>query len=274
MKKKTDRVSLGKTFAIHWRAVKDVNRIAPGLFPSVILYSAVKAMAPYATIWLSAQLINELAASRRPEELTKWAIWIVSTTAVMGLIKAVLERWQNVKEDQFYKQYHFLYADKFLKMDFADSDKQQTRDLFTQILQSTNWGGWGLNYLKMYAAQGVEAIAGILGAVVLTVSLFTQKVPETAGALTVLNHPLFLAGILGVILSVTLIGPALSSKASAVWGNLAEESRFGNRLFTHFGYSLTEDKEKAMDLRMYKQLDMVEHYTKAVNMFGVGSHSA
>ena len=271
--KKTVQVSIRETIAIHLRAAKDVNRVAPGFIFASIIYSAVTALSPYATIWLSAQLINELASSRRPDVLGKWVILIVAVTAVVGLIKAALERWQKVKDDLFYKQYHILYADKFLSMDFADSDKQETRDLFSQIQQSTNWGGWGFNYINMYVCWSVEAFAGILGAVALTVSLFTQNVPETAGALTVLNHPLFIVGILTVILAVTLIGPAFSNKANSAWGGLAEESRLGNRLFSHFGFYLTEDKEKAMDLRMYRQLDIAEHYTK-VNMFGVGSHFA
>ena len=271
--KKPDQVSIRDTIAIHLRAAKDVNRVAPGFLFAAIIYSAVAALSPYATIWLSAQLINELASARRPDVLGKWVVLIIAVTAAVGLIKAALERWKSVKDDLFYRQYHILYADKFLSMDFADSDKQETRDLFTQIEQSANWGGWGFNYINMYVCWSVEAVAGILGAVALTVSLFTQDVPETAGTLTVLNHPLFIVGILAVLLAVTLIGPVLSNKANSVWGGLAEESRLGNRLFSHFGFYLTADKEKAMDLRMYRQLAMAEHYT-AVNMFGVGSHFA
>ena len=124
--------------------------------------------------------------------LWKWVVLIVAVTAVMGLFKAVLERWKSVNDEMFYKQYNILYTEKFLSMDYADCDKQETRDLFIQILQSTNWGSWGFTYLKMYISDGVEGITGILGAIALTVSLFTTKVPESAGALTILNHPLLL----------------------------------------------------------------------------------
>ena len=275
MKKKTDRISIRETIAIHLRAAKDVNRYAPGLFLSTTLLSIVTALSPYATIWLSAQLINELASARLPGELAKWAMLIVAVTAGVGLLKAVLERWHAAKKSLFSYQYHMLYGEKFLTMDFADSDKQETRDLFSQIKQSANWGGWGFNYLDMYVSWAVEAIAGISGAVVLTVSLFTQKVPETAGALTVLNHPLFIVGILGVLMGVTLIGPVFNGKANSVWGSLAESSRFGNRLYSHFSYSLTEEnKEAALDLRMYRQVDIAEYYMNTVNIFGVGSDFA
>lgn len=274
MKKKTDQISLRETFAIHSRAIKDIHKIAPSCFISFILYAIVTALSPYATIWLSAQLINELASLRRPEILGKWVIWIVGITATIGLLKAVLEHWKNVHEELFYNQYHILYAEKFLSMDYADQDKQETRDLFTQILQSANWAGWGFTYLKMYIANGVQGFAGILGAIVLTVSLFTLKVPESAGTLAILNNPLFLVGIILLILGVTFLGPVLGNKANSIWGELAEDSRFGNRLFGHFGFIESGDKEKDMDRRMYRQIELAEYYSTSVNMFGVGSRFA
>ena len=274
MKKKTDQVCIRETFAIHTRAMNDMWRAAPGCFVSITLCSIVKALYPYATIWLSAGLINELASLRRPEVLGKWVILIVSVTAAMGLLKAVLERWKNVTDELFYKQYNILYAEKFLSMDYADCDKQETRDLFTQILQSENWAGWGFTYLKMYIADGVEGITGIMGAVALTVSLFTLKVPESAGTLAILNHPLFIVGILLLILGVTFLGPILGNKANYIWGELAEDARFGNRLFGHFGFIEAGDKEKDMDRRMYRQIDLAEYYSMSVNMFGVGSRFA
>ncbi len=274
MKKKTDQVGVRETFAIHARAMNDIRRAAPGCFVSFTLCSIVKALSPYATIWLSARLINELASLRRPEVLGKWVILIASVTAAVGLLKAVLERWKNVNDELFYKQYNILYAEKFLSMDYADCDKQETRDLFTQILQSENWAEWGFTYLKIYIADGVEGITGILGAIALTVSLFTLKVPESAGTLAMLNHPLFIVGILLLILGVTFLGPVLGNKNNYILGKLAEDARFGNRLFSHFGFIEAGNKEKDMDRRMYRQIDLAEYYSTSVNMFGVGSRYA
>ena len=39
MKKKTDRMSIRNTFAIHGRAIKDMRRMAPGCFLSFFLSS-------------------------------------------------------------------------------------------------------------------------------------------------------------------------------------------------------------------------------------------
>ena len=272
MKKKTDRMSLREIFAIHGRAVREMNRLAPGCFAPYVLSAVVKALSPYAVIWLSAQLINELAALRRIEVLGKWVLLIVVVTAATGLLKAALARWENVGSEMYRNRYQTLYTEKFMHMDYADCDSQQTRDLFAQIQQNTNWSGWGFDYLRIYFSQAVQGITGILGAAALTVSLFVQKVPASAGALTVLNHPLFLVGLLLLIVGVTFLSSKLGGKANSVWSDLAEEMRFGNRLFTQFAFVELGDKEKDMDRRIYRQGDLALHYIGTVNIFGVGSH--
>ena len=269
--KKSDRVSIRETMTIHLRAVKDVNRLVPGVFTSTVFYSIVSALSPYATIWLSAQLINELASTRRTDMLMRWVLLIIAVTALLGLVKSALERWHEARESAYYRQYDQLFSEKFLTMDFADADKQKTRDLFTQIQQSSNWGGWGFNYLDMYVAWLTQALSGLLGAIALTVSLFTQPVPETAGALTVLNHPLFILGLTILLLGVTLLRPFITNKATAGWGALAEESRFGNRVFSHFQYDFYADTERAADVRMYQQINVAEHYSKSADTFGIGT---
>ena len=273
MKEKTNRIGIRETLAIHRREVKDMRHAAPGCFAPFLLCSIVKAASPYAAIWLSAQLINELASQRRLDVLGKWVGLILAVTAATELLKAVLERWKNGSSELFDKQYEALYTEKFLSMDYADCDSQETRDRFSQIWQSTNWGGWGY-MLKMYATQAVEGITGILGAAVLTVSLFTQKVPESAGALTILNHPLFFLGILLMVAGLTCLVPVLNSRVNSVWTQIAEDSRFGNRIYANFLSIEPGNKEKDMDRRMYRQNDLVEHYIRTVNIFGVGSRLA
>ena len=271
MKKKAEGMSLRETFAIHRRAARDMRRIAPGCFMPFILCAVVEAASPYAVIWLSARLVDELSTLCRPEILAKWVLWIVAVSAAAELLKAVLERWKNVRSELLDRQKEVLYTEKFLRMDYADCDRQETRDLFSQIRQNADWSGWGFAHLKLYYTQAVQGITGILGAAALTVSLFTRQVPTSAGKLTALNHPFFLVGILLLIAAVTCLGPALVGRAYSAWNTLAEQVCFGNRVFSHFVFMQPGDKEKDMDRRMYRQSELAEHYVRTVNIFGVGS---
>ena len=60
-------------FRLAWernlRAWKIWWKICPKFFVSSIFHSVFKALSPYVTIWLSAQIINELAGNKSPERL-------------------------------------------------------------------------------------------------------------------------------------------------------------------------------------------------------------
>ena len=116
----------------------------------------------------------------------------------------------------------------------------------------------------------MDAVCGILGAIILTVSLFTTPVPESAGTFVVLNHPVFLVGLIAVMIIVTVIGPVCNNIANAAYAELAEEARLGNRIFAAFGF-MGSDHSKAMDVRMYKQHEIAKYYMEKENRFGIGS---
>ena len=67
MKQKTDEISMKEAIALHWWAAKVWWKIDHKLFITTILHSLVKNLTPYVTIWLSAQLINELAGQKDPD---------------------------------------------------------------------------------------------------------------------------------------------------------------------------------------------------------------
>ncbi len=268
MAKKNERPTLRETFRLHWRAAKDVHKLTPGTFPAAVICAIVEAVEPYTTIYFSARLIDELAGLRRPEALMKWVLLTVGLGLLFRVLMNFFQQWCDYEESKFNVRWKKLLTEKFLTMDFADIDKQQTMDLYTQIMQSANWAGWGINYLHMYCVEFTQGLAGILGAVALTVSLFTSPVP--AGSLTILNSPLFLPVILAVMLAVTLISGWIGNRANAAWASFAESARFGNRLFGHFGFLYANTKSHA-DLRLYGQQEMAEYYVAQDNGFGKGS---
>ncbi len=270
--KNAKRPALRETFSANWRAWKITHKLCPWVLPACILRGILRTMTPYLTIYLSARLLGELAGLRRPEELRFWVIVTVCTTAVWALLQHLAVRFQSYQWELSTLRYENLYNEKFLSMDFADVDDQKTRDLFSQIRQNAAWDAWGIEMPRHYCRQLTEGIVGILGAVALTWSLFTTKVPETAGALTILNHPLFLLAIVGAMASVTALASWLGSHANAAYVNLAASTRFGNRVFNHFAYLMFLAKSHE-DLRIYNQLGMAEDYMCREKVFGINSPS-
>ncbi len=268
MEQNAEKITLRETFRIHLRAYRDVRAYCPGLFAATALYTAGKALSPYVTIWLSARILDELAAQRRPEVLWKWVAAALIAGVLLTLAVGVLEHWVNALYERFtYRRYHML-SSKMLTMDFADVDNTHTHDLRSQIYQSESWAGWGINQLYAQFQEMTRGLFGILGAIALTVSLFSQRVPETAGRLTILNHPLFFAALAALLGGITFLSPILRNKAKAYWAGCAEDARLGNRIFGAFGF-LSSEQSRAMDFRMYRQQEICRSYLDRDEVFGV-----
>ncbi len=245
--------------ALHFRALRDTERYVPGRLVCIVLKAIVSAVSPYLTIWLSAQVINELATLRRPEELTHWALWTVGATAGIGILNAILRRWSSAMDTLHNPMKERIYMDKFLELDYAHMDSQHIRDLKAQIDQFQNWMGWGMNASLSLTSDLLISVFGILSAITLTVSLFTQTVPE--GAYAFLNHPLFVLALGAVMVLTTWAGSKLDHLYNTREVALSQDAAFGNRLYSCY-MTMCQDPHRRLDIRTYNQQNATANYLR------------
>lgn len=266
------KATLKETWFFHWRAYKEIRPYDSGVFGITALHRIAAAISPYVAVFFSARIINELAGARRAEELTKLTVAAVVCMGVMTLLTGLLLHWENAAKGKYSYRVNRIFADKMLSMDFADVDDPKTHDLRAQIKQSENWSGWGLKQLYYCWGNFVEGCAGIVGAVALTVSLFTMGVPAGSG-LAFLNHPAFAALLIGLVAAATTLGPICSNKSEDCWAACAEEARFGNRVFGAFGF-VSQDANRGVDFRIYSQEAVAEHYLNHTDVFSIDGKMA
>jgi ATP-binding cassette subfamily B protein len=271
--KKKDGISLQESIRLNYRAFKILKKQCPKMFISSAICSAFASITPYVEIYLSAQIINELAGNRNPIVLRKLVIITIVSTSFLALINGVLSRWKNCKHAGFWHQQNKIYTDKMLDMDFCSLDEQHTHDLRSQISQNQQWAGWGIGKILVYFETTVNSLISIVSAIALTVSLFTLDVPSKSGAFTILNSPLFAVGIIVVLFLVTFISPMCSNKANSYWTRRADDAKMGNRFFGFFGF-MAQDRYRALDIRMYNQQIICEHYSKKDKSIAPGSKIA
>lgn len=70
------------------RAIRMLHGVTPQFFPIVTLNAIVKAVLPYATVFLSARILTELATLRRPNVLWKWVIVSILATALLSVLRS------------------------------------------------------------------------------------------------------------------------------------------------------------------------------------------
>jgi ABC-type multidrug transport system, ATPase and permease components len=251
-KKKSDSVPLKEAISLTMRGYKMWWDKSPEIFITSAICSIFDSATPYVGIYLSARIINELAGQRNPDVLTRLVLITLISAAVLSLTGAILSRVRNYHNSATGKIETEIYTDKLLSMDFKDIDDSQVRDLLSQIKQNNNWGGWGLTKLRWQFDDLIKSTISIIGAVTLSVTLFTSSVPESGGYLTILNNPLLVTLILLIMFAITFLSPILSNKADSYWVREFEQSKMGNRHFSFYGF-MGYNKHRALDIRMYRQ---------------------
>ena len=260
-------MKLSRVLAVHRRGLRELHRVTPKLFPTITLCAIVSALIPYVTVFFSARILREVALLRRADVLWKWVILGVCITGLLGIAQAFLRRRFETLLNDVWGRKEILFCRKAFSLDYADVDKQENLDLRNQILQNENWAGWGLCKVPDFYEQTLRSVIGIISGIALTVSLFSLPVPERAGWLTILNHPLFIGVFSAVMIGISLLAGKLYAKSCSYWSGISEQATFGNRLYTFFGF-IGMHKERAADIRMYNQQRLVDTYWNGANVFG------
>ena len=266
--KSEEKVTWGETWRISRRAFLLLDKYAPRLYLCIVLCAVVTAVTPYVTVFLSARIIDELAGEGRPEVLWRWVAAAVASTGLLSLLSAALGKWRTVRGNAFAINRYRIYSDKQMDMDYAELEKQSTRDLLAQIKQNDWWMGLGLTKVPYLFENIMKNGAGIVGAAALTAGLFLTRTPESAGALTLLDGPVGILALVAAVAIPTALGPWLGAVVLRhdQGETMAEQARLGNRIFSSFGFPANE-QHRQLDIRMYRQHDIARHYLRQDKTF-------
>lgn len=261
MKKAENKMTLGRAFRANDRAFKLIYKHYPQMVISHLIYVVWNALTPYVGIFLSALVIDELVGGRDVKRLQMLVIITLASAAVIALGTALLNKWKETQNAGWWLKIEHIVSEKLLDTDYVNLDDTHTAEMLSTIRQNFNGGSWGLSRVIECYEQLCSSFLTILGGLALTVTLFVSKVPTDAGALTLLNNPLVVLGVIVVMLAVTFIAPMLNNKAGSYYAKHADSHNLGNRLFFFFGW-LGYHSDLATDVRMYRQDKICDRYNR------------
>ena len=242
-------------------------KLSPNFFIATFACAALTALSPYATVWLSAQLVGELAGNRDLHRLMTLVLWILGTTAVLTFLPWAAFHWKEAETDDLWRRHNKTYMDKQMSLDYVDEDSQRVYDMYSQIMQNANLSGAGGTICILQVEQIMTALFQILGGIVLSWGLFASAVPD--GTLAFLSHPAFVLVFFAAMAGVACLSPVFAGQAAKYMPLVQESGKLGNRMF-HIQRSLPEDPKNALDLRIYNQYQNVVG-DQMMNVYGSDS---
>ncbi len=251
-KQAAKRKSLPEVLRLNLRAMRLIYRRYPHLILSGQLVAIWRALPAYVNISFSAQILEELAGNRDKNRLLLLILLTLTINALLSLVDALLTRYKTLSTNLFFHKVRKILGEKQLDMDYSILEKPETAEKVNHIWQLHYNSGWGLINVAGRFEAFTQAFISLFVGIALVVSLFTSKVPQSAGPLTVLNSPLFLVGLVAALLLLTWAAPFFITKSQGIWASQASQTALGNRIMGFYG-NMGRQEQGAEDIRIYRQ---------------------
>ena len=245
------RLSIKERVSITARGYGLLRQYCPGLASGKAVSALVSAIQPLASIWFSAQILNELAGLRRVNLLIFYVCTVLLIQFAISMLRSVIDRITGEKQAQMWDFFQKVFTDKLLSMDYGDLEDAQIQFQRKKTEENLFMFGNGLGQLVWGTEGLVRASANIAISLCMTVPLFTQMTGNS-----LMDSPLWII----LILMCILFGGWCSSRATEKEKEGFERWSEGNvwfyRAFSFFGCDLYQKPEYAKDVRIYEQQHM------------------
>lgn len=223
---------------------------------------------PYAGIYFSAQIITELAGAKNPVVLRNLVLLLLGIESLLGLIYHYFKNRYTVERNRMLEKLRYILSEKMLSLDFEKVDDAVIQDKVLQIEQINRWSRFGLCMVVFTLERMLQAIAGIAGALMLTVSFFQAKAVKSA--FLWMNSPLFAIVFLAGILGFTTLASRIVERAQNMIAELSERATFGNRVWS-FMAGMAGEREREQDIRVYEQIPAAMGLYEKNKVWGIGT---
>lgn len=253
------KISFKDSLKLWFRALGIVNKETGGAVWILTVRVLVTAVIPFVNIYFMSLLISELTCGRNLELIYGIILKMLLIDLMLGLLSAVFIRWENVKNEILGDQIIDLrvIASKTLEMEYARFDSEQTSDAISQIMQNSNWNGYGLIEAYKICERFLKSLIGIGSVILLTYSFFATKVNENS-EYRFLNS--FIVNLFIIMLLVLISFASSKCKVHATDLNLragGEDIRLGNRIFNYLLCRPMDDKKMNCDVRIYNMQEYI-----------------
>ena len=233
MKQKNKR-TLREDFRLLARAFRIWHKISPTYWLFQALPILTDTFLPYFAVYMSAELLNELAGGRNPQKMLWLAVVTVAGSFILNLITRILQLHTTLVSADFEQRkriYIFDLENAFQYEHLANSDVILERQELSTIENSTGGG-----FRKVSEAVGslLKGLLNIAFSVALTISMFRMRAAgQISGVLGFVNSPYSSVVIIALVLINAVLGIRIATVRTE---KLAEAtstlSAFNTRYFT------------------------------------------
>ncbi len=215
MKNKESKRTLREDWLLIKRAIGIWNEIMPGFWFWHIICTLLKTFTPYFGLFMSAQIVNELAGDCDPKRLLVFAGITVFGGFVISVVTRLIQSKRSLKDYLTWQQHEAYLIDAQNNMQYEHLENSDVILLRSKIFAAVNSTGGGLHTVKSAVQGQLNNILNIIFSVSLTVSMFFMAAErEFTGVLAFINSPASAIAIAALIIVNTVLSIKISNKST------------------------------------------------------------
>ena len=238
------------------------------LIISYTLNCLFSAIFPLISIYASARMIDGIVNKMPVQFVGKWAVIALLSVFFVQIILALTNKIQNTYKDKKYEIFVHILSEKFNELDYKQSQDTDIIGQKSNIEQNTHIGEFGIIRV-MYAYDMIlESLLAMIGSLVLSYQFLVTKwnAPES---FSFLNSAWINVLLIVVVVFLSWISQKFNAKEFEIWNKIAEQGKFGNRVFTFYCWEM-KDKSRMLDTRMYRQYNLASNMINECGIFNPG----
>lgn len=232
----------------NWQALRLFHSLNPKYYPLLIHAKFFLVFSPFFNLYMSAEIISELAGSRDSHTLFLLVLIILVGDLLISLMKAYLQRIVKHNKELLDQKEMILFNQKMMEMDYSDLEQPEVSSLRLKIEEASNIAH-GKYLLMEKTEQSIEQILSLLLGVYLMVEMVTVIFRNGFSFLTLG----FLILLLAFIILNVRISSANAKKVSEKWDKISEAMME----YLRVNHKLP-DESAGKDVRFYRQDKLVK----------------
>ena len=249
------------TWSVLWKNYKK-------LIINYTLNCLFSAIFPLISIYASARMIDGIVNKMPVQFVGKWAVIALLSVFFVQIILALTNKIQNTYKDKKYEIFVHILSEKFNELDYKQSQDTDIIGQKSNIEQNTHIGEFGIIRVLYAYDMILESLLAMIGSLVLSYQFLVTKwnAPES---FSFLNSAWINVLLIVVVVFLSWISQKFNAKQFEIWNKIAEQGKFGNRVFTFYCWEM-KDKSRMLDTRMYRQYNLASNMINECGIFNPG----
>lgn len=211
------------------RGIRMINEMLPHFWLYQVLCTFAETLLPYFSLYLSAQMVNELAGDCDYGKLLRLAVFTVLGGLFLSIVVKLLQSRRNLCEAFMYQKNDIYMADAQNEFQYEHLEDPDVVLRRSEIQASINATGAGLYQVKWQLCSLLNDLMGAVFSASLTASMLVMTAQgEYTGVFAFINSPASSLVILALILISAVcsvrIAAVRSVKQQKALGKLAKEN--------------------------------------------------